>query len=449
VLCVLAGGGLAGGGAAAAEAPADDWAEAEAIVRAIEPPRIPAREYSVADFGAAGDGKTDDRAAIMAAIEKAHADGGGRVVLPAGTWLSRGPIRLESHIDLHVAEGATLLFGPDARDYLPVVRTRWEGTELYGYSPLIYAYEVTDVAISGQGTVDGHAESAFREWPEKQEADQLALRKMGVDGTPVEGRVFGEGTHLRPSMIQFVHATRVRLEDYTVVNAPFWVNHLVYTEHAVVRGVTVDSHRPNNDGVDVDSSRLVLVEGNTFRTGDDCVVIKSGRDLDGRTIGRPSENVVVRGNDMGGEDGIALGSEMSGGIRNVFFSDNVLGEGISAIRFKANLDRGGVVEHIRVKSMTVGSYQNLFWFQLDYPGLLGGGHPATYRDIVFEDFTVEHAGTVLEVHAPKQAPLRDVVLRNVRVKAADRNLILENVEGLVLENVTIGDQRIDGRLDWR
>jgi polygalacturonase len=250
-------------------------------------------------------------------------------------------------------------------------------------------------------------------------------------------------------MIQFLHAARVRLEEYTILNAPFWVNHLVYTDHAVIRGITVDSHRPNNDGVDVDSSRFVLVESSTFRTGDDCVVIKSGRDHDGRTIGRPSENVVVRNNDMGGEDGIALGSEMSGGIRNVYFSDNVLGSGTSAVRFKANLDRGGVVEHIRVRNMTVGSYKNLFWFQLDYPGLMGGGHPATYRDIVFEDFTVEHAGTVLEVHAPREMPLRDVLLRNVRVKAAQRSLILENVEDLVLENVTIGDQRIDGRLDWR
>jgi hypothetical protein len=179
------------------------------------------------------------------------------------------------------------------------------------------------------------------------------------------------------------------------------------------------------------------------------VAIKSGRDHDGRVIGRPSENVVVRDNDMGGEDGIALGSEMSGGIRYVFFSDNVLAKGTSAIRFKANLDRGGTVEHIRVRNMTVGSYENLVWFQLDYPGLLSGGHPATYRDIVFEDFTVERAGTVLEVHAPKEAPLQNVVLRNIHVETAARDLVLENVEGLVLENVTIGDQRIDGKLDWR
>lgn len=130
--------------------------------------------------------------------------------------------------------------------------------------------------------------------------------------------------------------------------------------------------------VDVDSSRDVLIEHSWFRTGDDAVVVKSGRDRDGREICRPSENVVVRRNDMGGEDGIALGSEMSNGIRNVYLTDNVLREGASAIRFKANLDRGGTVEHIRVRDFTVEAFENLFWFQLNYPGLLGGGHPSTY-----------------------------------------------------------------------
>jgi hypothetical protein len=243
-------------------------------------------------------------------------------------------------------------------------------------------------------------------------------------------------------MIQFFRAERVLLEDYTVNNSPFWVNHLVYTEHATVCRVRVDSHHTSNDGVDVDSSRYVLIEHCHFRTGDDSVVVKSGRDRDGREVGRPSEYVVVRHNDMGGEDGIALGSEMSGGIRYIYFTDNVLRRGVSAIRFKANLDRGGIVEHIRVRNFTVESFDTLFWFQLNYPGLLGGGHPSTYRDIVFENFTVERAGTVFEAHAPDIAPLRDVTLRNITIKQADRKFILENVEGLQLENVIVNGQPV-------
>jgi hypothetical protein len=266
---------------------------------------------------------------------------------------------------------------------------------------------------------------------------------MGFSGTPVEKRVFGPGTHLRPPLVQIFGGTRVLLEGVTTRHSPFWVNHLVYVEHATVRRIRVESDFHNNDGVDIDSSRWVLVEDSVFRTGDDSVVVKSGRDLDGRSVGKPSEYVVVRGNDMGGEDGIALGSEMSGGIRYVFFSDNVLRSGASAIRFKANLDRGGTVEHVGVRRFEVGSFERLFWFQLNYPGELGGNFPATYRDIVFEGFRVDAVGTLLEAHAPEAAPLRGVTLRDVTVKSADKTLVMENVQELRLVDVTVAGERID------
>jgi polygalacturonase len=277
----------------------------------------------------------------------------------------------------------------------------------------------------------------------------LTLRHMGIDGVPLEKRVFGKGSYLRPSAVQFLGAERVLLEDYTINNSPFWINHLVFTNHAIVRRLQVDSHWGNNDGVDVDSSSYVLIEDNHFRTGDDSVVVKSGRDRDGRDIGIPSEYVVVRNNDMGGEDGIALGSEMSGDVRYVFFDNNTLRKGSSAIRFKANLDRGGTVEHIRVRNFTVEEFENLFWFQLKYPGGMGGNYPSTYRDIVFENFTVEKVANAFVAHAPAAAPLTGVTLRNIAIGQAAVPLELENVEALRFENVTIGDQRIDGRIAWR
>jgi hypothetical protein len=414
-----------------------DWDLIDTIVSRIEAPRIPERDYRVADFGGAADGAADARPAILAAIAEASAEGGGRVVLSPGVWRSRGPIHLRSRIELHLEPGAHLLFSPDPEHYLPVVETRWEGTRVLTYSPLVYAHDVEDVAITGSGTLDGNAESGFHAWHPLAAPDMQRLRRMGFDGVPLEERVFGAGTHLRPPLIQLVRARRVELEGFTAVNSPFWVNHLVYCEHATVRGIHVESHFPNNDGVDVDSSRFVLVEDSTFRTGDDAVVVKSGRDLDGRTVARPSEYVVVRGNDMGGEDGIALGSEMSGDIRYVFFTDNVLRSGSSAIRFKANLDRGGTVEHVGVRRFEVGSFDRLFWFQLDYPGELGGNFPSTYRDIVFEDFEVEDVGTLFEAHAPSQAPLRDVTVRNVAVATARQTVVLENVQDLEFDNVTV------------
>lgn len=415
-----------------------DWSLVETIVKRIEAPRIPDREYRVAPVA---DG--DTRPSILAAIARASAKGGGRVVLSKGTWRSDGPIHLQSRIDLHLDEGATLLFSGDPAHYLPVVKTRWEGTEVLSHSPLVYARDVEDVSITGPGTIDGNAQSQFHAWHKRAQPDYLRLRKLGFAGASLEERVFGAGTHLRPSLIQFLGARRVLLEGFTARNSPFWVNHLVYVEHASVRGIRVESHFPNNDGVDVDSSRYVLVERSTFRTGDDSVVVKSGRDLDGRRIGRPSEYVVVRDNDMGGEDGIALGSEMSGGIRYVFFTDNVLRSGASAIRFKANLDRGGTVEHVGVRRFKVGSFRKLLWFQLDYPGELGGNFPSTYRDIVFEDMEVGDVDTLFEAHAPAAAPLRDVLVRNVSVASAKQPLLAKNVTGLRFENVFVAEKRID------
>lgn len=415
----------------------------------IDLPIIPQQDFDILDFGARAGGDKDARPAILGAISEASSQGGGRVVVPPGLWLSEGPIVLQSKIELHLSENARLLFSARAEHYLPAVLTRWEGTEVYGYSPLVYARDVHDVAITGPGTIDGNPRSEFLGWHPKEKPDQLALRRMGASGIPVDQRQFGAGHYLRPSLIQFFSAERVLLSDYTAENSPFWVNHLVYTNHATVRGVRVDSHRANNDGVDVDSSRYVLVEDSHFRTGDDSIVIKSGRDLDGRNIARPSEYVVVRNNDLGGEDGIALGSEMSGDIREIYFTDNILRTGTAAFRFKSNLDRGGVVEKIRLCNLEVETFDRLFWFQMNYPGELGGDFPAVFRDIVFEDIKVVKAAKVLEVHAPEGAPLRDVTFRNVEVAEADETFLLDNAEDLTFENLRINGNRVDGQLSWK
>ncbi len=426
----------------------DSWAMMDNILADIELPNIPDREFVITDFGAEAGGEKDALPAIKATIEKAVAEGGGRVVVPAGTFLSKGPIHLKSKINLHLAKDSKILFSASTDHYLPIVKTKWEGTEVMGYSPLVYAANVEDVAITGSGMLDGNANSDFKKWHKKQDNDIHTLRTMGSTGVPLEKRIFGKGTYLRPVFVQFLDAKRVLLDGYSIVNAPFWINHLVYTQSATVRNLNVNSHFPNNDGIDVESSSNVLVEDNYFRTGDDSVVVKSGRDLDGRTIGIPSTNVVVRHNDMGGEDGIGLGSEMSGGIKNVFFTDNVLREGLSAFRFKSNLDRGGLVENVRVRNFTVESFDTLFWFQMNYPSKLGLNFPSTYRDIVFENIKVESAGTFLEVHAPAAAPLEDVTFKNIEVKSVETPLILENAKDLRFQNVKIGDQVVNGSLSW-
>ncbi|MBV1908061.1 MAG: glycoside hydrolase family 28 protein [Kangiellaceae bacterium] len=420
------------------------------IVSTIQKPKISSRSVSITEFGAQAGLNIDSRSAINSAITTLSRKGGGRVIIPKGIWLSNGPVILKSGIDLHLEQGATLLFGSEAKDYLPVVKQRWEGTEVYTYSPLIYANNVKDVAITGLGIIDGNGDSEFHPWYKQQSADIQALRSMGIEGVPVDNRIFGKGHYLRPPLIQIFGGERILLKDYTTKNSPFWVNHLVYSEHVTVTNIKVDSHRGNNDGIDIESSRYVLVENSHFRTGDDAVVIKSGRDKDGRDIGRASEHIVIRNNNMAGEDGIGLGSEMSGGISHVYFTDNVMQSGKAAIRFKGSLDRGGIVEHIYVRNMKIAEFDNIIWFQLNYPGVIKGGFPPIYRNLVFENITVEKANhTVIEAHAHKNFPIENVLIKNLTVKQAGKAIVLEHVKNLRLENVSINQESINGQLDWQ
>ena len=427
-----------------------DWNMATAIVQNIERPKIPT-DYSVnvvKEYGAVGDGAADDKPAIQKAIDETSEKGGGQVVVPAGTYFCKGSIELKSCVDLHLEEGATLLFSPVAADFLPVVKTRWEGTELLNYSPMVYAYGQHDIAITGKGKIDGNQDSEFLAMMKNEgaRADVATLRRMGADGVPLEERVFGEGHYLRPSCIQINYCDRVLLEDYTVTNSPFWINHVNCSNHVQVRGLTVDSMFGNNDGVDIESSTFVVVEENNFHTGDDSVVVKAGRDYDGRQVGLPSKYIVVRNNIMGGEDGIALGSEMAGGISYVFFENNTLPEGVSVIRFKSNLDRGGTVEHIRVRNMDIGNFKTFIWFQMKYPGDQGGNFPAIYNDIVFEDFTVDSISeTLFKCEAPAGYPLQNVLIKDVTVtESATTTLQMENLKNLVLDDFVVNDQRMNG-----
>ena len=424
-----------------------DWNMATAIVQAIERPQIPANyAVNVTEYGAVGNGAADDRPAIQKAIDETSEKGGGQVIVPAGTYFCKGSIELKSCVELHLEEGSTLLFSPVAADFLPVVKSRWEGTELMNYSPMVYAYGQHDIAITGKGKIDGNRDSEFHAMTENQKADQVALRQMGAAGVPLEERVFGEGHYLRPSCIQINYCDRVLLEDYTVTNSPFWINHVNCSNHVQVRGLTVDSMFANNDGVDVESSTFVVVEENNFHTGDDSVVVKAGRDYDGREVGLPSKYIVVRNNIMGGEDGIALGSEMAGGISYVFFENNTLLDGVNVIRFKSNLDRGGAVEHIRVRNMDIGNFETFIWFQMKYPGELGCNFPAIYNDIVFEDFTVDSISeTLFNCEAPEGYPLQNVLIKDVTVtESATTTLQMENVKNLVLDDFVVNDQRMNG-----
>ncbi len=428
---------------ASVESGEDPWGGMEQILEILETPQFPDRDYLVTYYGAIGDGQTDARPAIMEAIQDANKDGGGRVVLPEGTWYSEGPVHLKSNVNLHVSEGAVLRFSEDARHYLPQVLTRWEGTEAFNFSPLIYAYQATNVALTGKGTIDGNSEHGFGTWRDNQGDAQNRLREMGAAGVPVHERVFGMDDYLRPSMIQFFGCNRILVEDVTVNDSPMWVIHIIYGEHVTVRGVTVESYRLNNDGVSIDSSVMVLIKNNSFHTGDDSIVIKAGRDQDAWRVGRPSENIVVRNNYMEGHNALAVGSEMSGGVRNIYMENNRLGEVLSAIYFKSNLDRGGSIENLRVRNIEVEQANTLLRFRTDYHGYRGEHHPPLYRDFLIEDVTALKVQRAIQATGVEDSPILDVHVRNMTVEEAEVDIDTAYVRNFVLENVSVNGRILE------
>jgi hypothetical protein len=409
-----------------------DWSRADALARDVRPPDIPPRAVTAAlrPLG-------DARASIQAAIDTLAKRGGGRVVVPAGAWSVKGPLRLRSRIDLHLTKGAVLNFSQNAADYLPPVKTRWEGAEILGYAPMIYAADVEDVAITGPGVIDGGAQAEFFAWEDKAGPAIDKLRALAFKNAPLSQKTFGEGSYLRPSAIEIVGAQRVLLADYTIRNASFWVNHLTYVDHATVRGIHVDSHQQHNDGVDVDSSRYVLIEKCDFQTGNYSVAIKSGRDLEARAIGRPSQFIIIRDNTMAGADGVGFGSEMSGGIMDVYVQRNTMASAGAAFHFKSNRDRGGEMRNIHVRDMRMGDFEHLIWLDVGAAGPFGDDRPPRVTNISFERLSAGRVGDFLTVQGPPGAPIGDLTLTDVTATAAKSMLKIENLEILNLTRVTV------------
>jgi len=350
------------------------WENAKTILTSISEPVFRDKVYTITDFGAVADGTTKNTAAINAAITKCNSEGGGQVLITKGKYLT-GAIHMLSNVNLHIDESAVLIFTTDPKDYLPLVRTRWEGDDCYNYSPLIYASGQTNFAVTGKGTLNGQA-STENWWPwkggkgngwTKGTPSQLdkncrpLLKKYNDSQTPVEKRQMGEGYYLRPQFISFINCKNVKLEDFTITNSPFWVLHPLLSENVIVRGVTVNSEGPNNDGCDPESCKNVLIENCTFNTGDDCIALKSGRDFDGRRENAPIENVIIRNCQMRkGHGGVSMGSEISGGCKNIFIENCQMSspELDRAILIKTNNSRGGKTDGVYVRNVVVGEVKD-------------------------------------------------------------------------------------------
>jgi polygalacturonase len=429
----------------------DPWLRADEIVRRITVPTFPARDFAITQFGAVGDGKASCTAAIKKAIAACSAAGGGHVVVPAGRFLT-GAVRLESNVNLRVEEKATLAFSSDIREY-PIVFTRWEGVELMNFSPFIYAFEARNVGITGPGTLDGQADDThWWDWrlagpgnPGRDRAARTRLIEMQAKGVPVAERVFGEKDFLRPNFIQPYRSRNIVIDGLTIVNSPMWELHPVLCQNVTVRNVTIRSHGPNNDGCDPESCRDVLIEGCTFDTGDDCIALKSGRNDDGRRINVPVENVVIRDCSMkDGHGGVVIGSEISGGARNIFAEKCRMDSPQldRALRIKTNSVRGGLIEGVYMRDVTVGQVaEAVVTINFFYEEGEGGTHLPAVRDVVVRNVTSRKSEHALLLRGFKNAPISGVRIEDCTFDGVAKEDVLENVKGVELKNV-----RVNGRL---
>jgi len=434
-------------------ASADPWARADAIVKRIVAPKFAARDFDVTKFGAVGDGRANCTTAIAKAIAACRAAGGGRVVIPDGRFLT-GAIKLESGVNLHLAPKATLAFSSNSREY-PLVYTRWEGTELMNHSAFIYAFETENIAVTGTGTLDGQADAnTWWSWrapgpqPSTRQAPARArLLELASRGVPVADRVFGEGHYLRPNFVQPYRSRNILIEGVTIINSPMWELNPVLCENVTIRNVSVRSHGPNNDGCDPECCRDVLIEGCTFDTGDDCIALKSGRNDDGRRVNRPIENVVIRDCTMkDGHGGVVIGSEISGGARNIFAERCRMDSPQldRALRIKTNSVRGGIVEGICMRDVAVGQVaEAVVTIDFFYEEGDAGKYPPTVRDVEVRKVTSRKSQYGLLLRGYTHDPITDVRVVDCTFDGVEKADIVEAVKGLTLKNVRRNGQLLD------
>jgi len=428
-------------------------------------PQIPPRTVRITDHGARGDGLTLNTDAIAAAIAACGKAGGGRVVVPRGVFLT-GPVELKSRIDLHLERGALLLFSPRFEHY-PLTRTSYEGLASVKATSPIWARGAEDIAITGEGVIDGSGQAwrpvkkgkmtagqwqalvasggvvdkAGTTWWPSREALSGAETVKALDsrpGAPLQDYAAAR-EFLRPVMISLIECRRVLLDGPTFQNSPAWNIHPLLSEDIVIRNLTVLNpwYSQNGDGLDLDSCRRVVVFNCRFDVGDYAICIKSGKDEYGRKRGRPTENVVIVDNIVyHGHGGFTVGSEMSGGVRNVLVERcTFLGTDVG-LRFKTTRGRGGVVEKIWIRDVQMKDIPtDAIGFNMYY-----GGEAPT--DVVETGEVAPRPAMPVGEGTPQ---FRDIVLTRILCRGAERAVVLEGLPEMPIRGIVLDDVRISSK----
>ncbi|WP_140484923.1 glycoside hydrolase family 28 protein [Flavobacterium sp. GSA192] len=440
---------------------ANPWKVKQQIEKSVVVPVFVNKNYSIVDYGAKSGGLINNSEAFKKAIEACAKNGGGKVVIPSGKFLT-GPIHLDNNVNLHLEAGAEILFSTKSSDY-PLVRTSFEGTELMNHSPLIYAYNKKNVAVTGKGILNGQADNdnwwywcgakqygwAEGRGNQNDPQNRIRLVESGEQNVPVDERIYGEGSYLRPNFIEFFGCTDALIKDVKIINAPFWVIHPMKSTNVTVDGVTVESHGPNNDGCDPEYSKNVIIKNCTFNSGDDCIAIKAGKDGDGRRVAMKSENIIVKDCKMlDGHGGVVMGSEMTGGIKNVFVENCAMDSPNldRAIRIKSNSRRGGIVENVFVRNIKVGQVKeavlriNMFY---NVYGNQTGNYIPQVKNVILENVKVKNGGKYgVLAQGYKELPIENVLLKNVTIEKVGEAYSIDNVKNIQFINTYINGKKV-------
>jgi polygalacturonase len=428
------------------------WDAFPLLLQKISPPSFPQKVFDITRFGAVGNDKTDCTGAFRKAIEKCSASGGGIVLVPGGSFLTAS-LHLKNNVNLHLSKNAVVRFLTNPQNYLPLVYTRWEGVECMNYSPLIYAYRQENIAITGEGVLDGQgAKNTWWSWKGSKEGgwvmgmpNQIAARKklfeMGETDVPLAERIFGDGFYLRPNFFEPYECKNVLVQGVKFKNSPMWFLNPILCTNVSIIGVTVEGLGPNNDGCDPESCTDVLVKNCFFDTGDDCIAIKSGRNNDGRRVNVPCSNIIIQGCRMkNGHGGISIGSELSGGICNVYAENDTMDNQalVCMLRIKTNSVRGGVVKNVFLRNIKVGNIADAV-MRIDYyyeEGDVGSFTPLV-QNVELKNIESDMSKFGIWIRAYDRSQATKIHIENCTFNNVAEPNILENVKDLSMINVKI------------
>ncbi|WP_346238633.1 glycoside hydrolase family 28 protein [Niabella insulamsoli] len=403
--------------------------------------------FDVTKFGAKRDSSAKATSAIKKAIDAAVKVGGGTIYFPAGKYLT-GPIHLKSNITIFIDAGAELHFSDDFDDYLPMVESRYEGVDVASFSPLFYAYKAENIAIIGRGLIDGHGEKwwhfveGYKEGQPRSKWQQIFDQHNKDILLPDDPRQMKRG-FLRPPLIQPMYCKNVLIQGVTIKNSPFWTVNPEFCDNVTVHAVTIINPQrlaPNTDGINPESCSNVRISDCFISVGDDCITIKSGKDLPGRTKAKPAENYTITNCTMlSGHGGVVIGSEMSGDVKKITISNCVFDGTDRGIRLKTVRGRGGVVEDIRVDNIVMKNIRDQA-IVMDMEYAKSNPEPVSERTPQFRNIRLSnitaYTNEAMYINGIEEMPVSEISLHDV-VFEAQRGITIKNANDVQLHNVRV------------